>query len=428
MMPIGAPPHRALMAILKELYSEQECRVACVMPLRPTPASTVAKQAGLSLKDTELLLDVMAGKGLVADIPRESGPTMFFLNPTIIGFFEYTMMRVRSDIDQKKVAELMWEYLRDDPELAFMRMLTNGETFIARPLVNEQALAPEISTEVLDWEKASFIITTAQSIAETICHCRHVKLHLDKRCSKPLRYCLTLNRGADYLSRNGLAEPISRSRALEILEDARANAMVQMADNVRNRPAFICNCCKCCCEMMEAFRTLPDSANVVTSNFVARPDSTTCVGCGTCVAACPIDAIELVPRPGTAAPGSERGRRRRASVDEARCLGCGVCSTVCSSRAMDMRSTPQRTIAPESSLARMMLQAIERGRLQHLLFGDQTRMTHRTMASVCKVLLALPPAKQLLARRQLRSRFVSWMIEQRMGRSSQKSTTKELTR
>ena len=81
-----------------------------------------------------------------------------------------------------------------------------------------------------------------------------------------------------------------------------------------------------------------------------------------------------------------------------------------------MQPTPSRRIAPESSIERLMLQAIERGTLPHLLFADHTKITHRSLASVCKVLLALPPAKQLLARSQLRSRFISWMIEQRAGK------------
>ena len=71
------------------------------------------------------------------------------------------MMRIRDDIDQKRVAELMWAYMRDDPELGFMRMLADGDTFIARPLVNEDAVSPEVWSEILDFDKASAIIEEA---------------------------------------------------------------------------------------------------------------------------------------------------------------------------------------------------------------------------------------------------------------------------
>lgn len=405
-MPVGAPAHKAFFELLEELFNEEECRVAAGIPLRLASLGAIARNAKLSEDATRKILDRLVTKGLVVDLPRDDRSTVYYLNPTIIGFFEFSMMRIRDDIDQKKVAELMWTYMREDPELGFMRMLADGETFIARPLVNENALEPEVWTEILDFDKASAIIDDAGSWAEGVCHCRHVKLHLGKRCDYPLDHCLALGTGADYLIRAGIAKEISKERAMDVLVYAREHGNVQMADNVRNRPGFICNCCSCCCEMMEAFRTLPEMTKVISSNYLARIDGENCSGCGKCAKACPIDVIELLPAEATAKIPK---RKKMAAVDAERCLGCGVCHAACDFDGLTLERAPQRIYTPDNVMEKIALQAIERGKLQELLFNDPGKLSHRTLGALLRTLAKLPPAKQALASRQLKSRFVSLM-------------------
>jgi hypothetical protein len=55
--------------------------------------------------------------------------------------------------------------------------------------------------------------------------------------------------------------------------------------------------------------------------------------------------------------------------------------------------------------------AIERGKLQNLLFDNQALLSHRVMAAVLGVILKLPPAKQLLASRQFKSRYLLALIK-----------------
>jgi ferredoxin/DNA-binding transcriptional ArsR family regulator len=405
-MPVGAPAHRAFFELLEELFTEEECRVAAGIPLRLASLGSIARNAKLSEDATRMVLDRLVRKGLVVDLPRDGRPTVYYLNPTIVGFFEFTMMRVREEVDQKRVAELMWAYMREDPNLGFMRMLAEGETFIARPLVNEDALEPEVWTEILDADKASAIIDEASSWAEGVCHCRHVKLHLGKRCDYPLDHCLAINAGADYLVRAGIAKKIDRQRARDVLAYAREHGNVQMADNVRNRPGFICNCCSCCCEMMEAFRTLPEMTKVISSNYVAEIDGEDCSGCGKCAKACPIDAIEVIPAEGTRKIPK---RKKMAEVDAERCLGCGVCRAACDFDGLTMTAAPQRIYTPDNVMEKIALQAIERGKLQELLFNDPGKLTHRTLGALLRTVASLPPAKQAMASRQLKSRFVSLM-------------------
>jgi hypothetical protein len=54
--------------------------------------------------------------------------------------------------------------------------------------------------------------------------------------------------------------------------------------------------------------------------------------------------------------------------------------------------------------------AIERGKLQNLIFDNQVLWSHRAMAAVLGVILKLPPIKQVLASEQLRSRYLETLI------------------
>ena len=54
--------------------------------------------------------------------------------------------------------------------------------------------------------------------------------------------------------------------------------------------------------------------------------------------------------------------------------------------------------------------AIERGRLQHLIFDNHVMASHRALAAVLGVILKLPPIKQALASKQLKSRYLEALI------------------
>ena len=50
--------------------------------------------------------------------------------------------------------------------------------------------------------------------------------------------------------------------------------------------------------------------------------------------------------------------------------------------------------------------AIERGKLQNLIFDNDALASHRAMAAILGVILKLPPVKQLMASEQMRSTYL----------------------
>jgi Fe-S-cluster-containing hydrogenase component 2 len=123
------------------------------------------------------------------------------------------------------------------------------------------------------------------------------------------------------------------------------------------------------------------------------------------VKACPVEALHLVPGPDPVHPG-----RKKAVAESDLCLGCGVCVPACPKDAVRLAARKERVITPVNSTHRVVVMAIERGRLHDLVFDNQAHLRHRAMAAILGVILRLPPAKQALASRQLRSRYLDRLL------------------
>ena len=116
--------------------------------------------------------------------------------------------------------------------------------------------------------------------------------------------------------------------------------------------------------------------------------------------------MKLVSASDTHNPETKKGK-----LNEDQCIGCGVCLKGCNAGALKLKSRKERVLTPVNSVHRIVLMAIERGKLQNLVFDNQILFSHRAMAALLGVILKLPPAKQLLATRQFRSRYLLTLIK-----------------
>ena len=57
--------------------------------------------------------------------------------------------------------------------------------------------------------------------------------------------------------------------------------------------------------------------------------------------------------------------------------------------------------------------AVERGKLQHLIFDNRALWSHRAMAAILGVILRLPPVQRAMASQQLKSRYVEALVQRR---------------
>ena len=201
---------------------------------------------------------------------------------------------------------------------------------------------------------------------------------------------------------------------MDALERSYEANLVQIGENVREKPAFICNCCGCCCEALQAARRFAPMQPVATSSYIPDIRETMCAGCGKCEKACPILAITMEE--------DEKTGKRKAVVNKDICLGCGVCARNCPTKSIILKKRPVEIITPVNSTHRFILQAIEKGTLQNLVFDNQAFANHRAMAAMFGVILKLPPIKQAMASRQFKSIYLDKLLSSQVNKNKRKET------
>ncbi|MDO5485994.1 MAG: 4Fe-4S binding protein [Sarcina sp.] len=400
----GAAPSETLTKILRVLFTEKEAKWVAKLPIRPFTLKKAARLWGTTEAKAEKLLDHLCEKGLLVD-SYDRGIRKFVLPPPMIGFFEFSLMRTRGDIDQKYLSELFYQYINVEED--FIKDLFLGmDTKLGRVFVNEPVLMTEKTNHILDYERATHIIEEADFIGVGTCFCRHKNYHLGIPCklNAPMETCLTFGNVARSLAEHGgYTRPIDKSEALEILEMSYGYNLVQMGENVRERPAFMCNCCGCCCEALEAVRRFAPMQPIATTNYLPKINPDECVSCGKCEKVCPILAISMKEREASV-------DKKKPVIDETICLGCGVCARNCPKKAITLQRRPVEVITPVNSTHRFVLQAIEKGTLQNLVFDNQAFANHRAMAAVFGTILRLPPLKQAMASRQFKSVYLDHLL------------------
>jgi Pyruvate/2-oxoacid:ferredoxin oxidoreductase delta subunit len=216
--------------------------------------------------------------------------------------------------------------------------------------------------------------------------------------------CMTFNSTAASLIKHDFARQVEVSEGMELLHQAYESNLVQCGENVRNEVSFICNCCGCCCEALVASKKYGMLHPVHTTNFLPKVNADKCIGCGKCIKVCPIEAISYAK--------DEHGNQLKlATINEDICLGCGVCARACPTKCIGMESRPEKVITPVNSAHRLVLMAIEKGKLQNLVFDNQALESHRAMAMILSVIAKLPPAKQIMASKQVKSVYLDKLLE-----------------
>ena len=396
--PIGAPATEELFEILRLRFTKAEAEIAARMPMKPAPLEVIAERVDEAPERLEAKLERMAEKGLVLDF-ETNGRRFYMLAPTVIGFFEFSFMRLHKDLPNEKLADLLSTYM-DDP--VFAHNAFRAETQIGRAIAHDKALPDDLRADVLPYEQTTEILKKADLRAVGLCYCRHKAMHHGTPCEKPMEVCTSLNKNADWVIRRGYGREVSAEEAIDIATMTRDNLMVHIGDNVKNDVGYICHCCGCHCGQLRAINHNGIRNAVHTSNYLACVDEKKCKSCGRCVKNCPVMAIEV--------KASSFGEAH-AEIDEELCLGCGVCAIACKNKAMSMKPREKRVFTPEDSMDRLIRAAVERGTIHHMLFDDPDSVTGRGIHLALGTLLSLPPAKQLLAIDLIKSTFVKTIVD-----------------
>ena len=323
-----------LEALLKSLFTEEEANLAVnLSPMAPESPRKLADRLNLDADRVARMLDEMADKGLIYSSIR-NGEKWYKLLQLVPGIFELQFMKGEVTERAKELARLFDAYFhasipREDAKSPFSE---EAAIHMARVIPIEQTLTA--TTNVFPFEVASKYIEDNSPITVSICYCRHEKRLLDLGCKYSDEVCLQLGPFAEFVKERGFGREISKTEALEILKKSAEAGLIHTSSNTSERIDFICNCCTCCCGILQGVYRFNDPVRSVSSNFEAALDADACTGCGDCVDRCQMDAITIMDD--------------QAIIEMERCIGCGVCVYHCPTNALTLVSRVDFVEPPRS--------------------------------------------------------------------------------
>ena len=325
------PPTEALITFLKELYTEEQAALIGDFPLGAHTSKPLSEILGRDEAELEKMLTEMSENGLIFEAKDENGEKEYSVLAFEPGLMELQWLKGLDDERTRKFTRLaqsvkeeetaMLDELFKQPEMA--------KEIFATPLGRIVAIEENISDDkhIASWEKVSSIIENEDSYAVGECGCKHIARLEGNPCKAdaPSKCCIWFGKVADYLVERNYATRSTKEEVYALVKKCQEAGLVQFtANRASDNSTVLCNCCKCCCVYMQLTMRAREAGIRFTAstNFLARVDEESCIGCGECVDHCQLEALQLLDD--------------TVSVNEEYCLGCGVCVSICATESMSL--------------------------------------------------------------------------------------------
>ncbi|MFX1392893.1 MAG: 4Fe-4S binding protein [Promethearchaeota archaeon] len=290
------------------------------------------------------MLNELMDNGIVIGAPsRRTGVMVYRLMGPYPGIFEYSLMKGITDDKHKRLAELadrLFDELGTQSQKNYesISKLYKQVPAVDRTIPVEKEV--ETGTEIIiPYEEIEKYIEEygkeENNIAVAHCYCRHEHDLLNDPCKlgAPKLNCFLFDKSANFVIEHGFASPITKEEALKIFREAEDYGLVHKVFHVHSDPKqgieAICNCCKCCCGIFQMYLRGVTPFHTI-SSYISRISLDKCIGCGTCVEKCPLEAIDLYDSV--------------AIVNEESCIGCGICAHHCPEEAIHLERIGPRDV------------------------------------------------------------------------------------
>ena len=352
-----------LLEILKYIIREEDLDLIMAFKRRFSQTmEQLLKSSKMSEEEILEHVDYLAKKGVIFNQPSSSGVMVYRLLPLMmVGPFEYLLMEKIQYTDKEKKLAILFKKLFDEAKdlihdrydmfvPIFQKLppidrtvpissksVAGNEIKIS---INEEVEIPE--EQVIPVQNIEEIINKFDYIAVGHCFCRQHKDLLGEPCKvTDLREnCFTFGKSARFCVEQGFQRMISKEETLELMKASEEAGLVHKAfhphSDISKEETSICNCCVDCCATFELWRegVLP---LINSTNYLASVNEDLCVGCGTCVEKCTVDAINL-------------NDNEKAEVDKTRCIGCGLCAHFCPQGAITLLEGMRKVYIPPLNL------------------------------------------------------------------------------
>ncbi|MBW1847101.1 MAG: 4Fe-4S binding protein [Deltaproteobacteria bacterium] len=305
--------------LLKKIFSPEQAELFCDLRLTWETAEQIGERTGRTLEGLEEMLLSMREHGQIQGISLD-GIIIYRMLPWLFGIYEFQLNHL-----DRQMAELNEEFL---PHYLKQYHKNKPHGFQVIPI--EEEISSE--QECMSYERVSNIIENSQSFMVFDCLCKKEQGLIGNPCDKPLEVCMGFAPipGAFDNSTHGRA--ISKDEAKAVLDKAEEAGLVHITDNYQSDHFYICNCCGCCCGVLQGITRMGMNASeVINSHYYAVIDEEECTACGTCAdERCQVNAIE-------------EGEDVYEIVPE-KCIGCGICISTCPSDAIKLIHKPKEDI------------------------------------------------------------------------------------
>ncbi len=326
---VKRPPIVSVLNLLRELFTEEQAKLAAEMPLGAHTLKRLAEQLNRDEAQLENMLETMADEGIMFVAKRENNEKEYSVPPFAPGIFELQYLKGEETEKARKRFHLIAETHKElsamaddlfkDVEAANKKMGSPG----LRTLAVEEELPS--NTEIATWEKISEIMDQEDSFAVGTCTCRHEAKFEGDPCKidgVPMEACVYFGKVADYIVDRKFGKRYSKEELLDLLKTCEKHGLIHTINNFLGDNIVLCNCCGCCCQIMKPMLKHRGLNRIGGSNFAAVVDPETCTGCEECVDLCQVEAIEM--------------EDDKAKINPDYCIGCGNCVSQCPSGSLSL--------------------------------------------------------------------------------------------
>ncbi|MFX0177127.1 MAG: ATP-binding protein [Candidatus Hodarchaeota archaeon] len=335
---IPIPISDNIIKIIQTLITEEQANFLQIFRKRSLTFDQIKAKSYLDDNAINKMLNELIDNGIIMGIPSSTGIMIYYLVSILPGLLEFPFMKGEKGEKQKTLARLM-DTLFD--ELSHLTQ-SNYDMVInqfrsANPMDRVVPVEIEIDVPqeiVMPYEEVKGIIERNDIISVNYCYCRNWKDNLNDPCKleTPLLNCFQFGKYAQSLIDHNFGKAISKEETIKILKESENAGLVHKAIHLKNpeqeEQAF-CNCCSCCCQFFQLYQRGIFPFHTLTY-YMANLEQDKCIGCGTCVEKCAVDAIELIDDLSV------------TSLDK--CIGCGLCVHHCPENARNLERTGIREV------------------------------------------------------------------------------------
>ena len=316
----GPPKSDALLELVCQMFTQEQAELVVHLPIfRPRTAAQVAARVGYRTMEVKAILDHLAFEKKV--ILAVGDPSKYTILPILPGTFEMALMtmdistRTRWHQEFAEIFERIWE-------MGFIKSYSKTSAQLVRYLPVQQ-LGPTLQ-KAWPSDRLEEILDRYDDFGVTHCQCRQTMDLVGKGCGKPMENCASFGPMVVPGIERGVVRRVDKAEMLAIKKEAEANGCVTWMMNAVGdvRGDISCSCCGCCCHALRTVNQFSVPGLISKPHFMPVKNSKLCTMCKKCVDVCPMGAWSIFGP--------------RMHLDYSRCIGCGLCVVACKLDALQL--------------------------------------------------------------------------------------------